>query len=133
MNKNRKPLSTKKPPKAEQDYKVIENWMTNRIMPGIKPIITEVDRLIHHYIPNLEYAIKWGNAYYGTPELGWLIEVAAYNVSANMIFLNGARFDPEPPLGSGDTRYIKLTKIEALQEPYVSDFIKQAAQHQGWQ
>jgi hypothetical protein len=133
MNKNRKPLSTKRPPKAEQDYRVIENWMTNRIMPGIKPIITEIDRLIHHYIPNLQYAIKWGNAYYGTPELGWLIEVAAYDMSANMVFLNGGRFMPEPPLGSGDTRYMKLKTIEALQEPYVSDFIKQALQHQGWQ
>ena len=133
MNKKRKPLSTKKPPIPLNDYKVIEDWMTNRIMPGIKPMIKKIDRLIHDSIPNLQYAIKWGNAYFGTNELGWLIEVAAYDVSANIVFLNGADFDPQPPLGTGgEKRYIKLKTIEELNDLHVIDFIKQATNHEGW-
>ena len=133
MNKERKPLSTKKPPIPSNDYKVIEDWMTNRIMPGIKPMVKKIDSLIHDSIPNLQYAIKWGNAYYGTNELGWLIEVAAYDVSANIVFLNGAAFDPQPPLGTGEeTRYIKLKTIDELNDLSVNDYIGQAANYDGW-
>lgn len=133
MDKQRKSLSTKKPPVPSNDYKAIEDWMSNRIMPGIQPLIKEMDSLIHDSIPNLQYAIKWGNAYYGTNELGWLIEVAAYNVSANIVFLKGATFDPQPPMGSGaETRYIKLKTIEDLKDQHVTDFIKQAATLDGW-
>lgn len=133
MDKQRKPLSTKKPPIPSNDHKVIEDWMTNRIMPGIKPMIKEIDSLIHNSISNLNYAIKWGNAYYGTNELGWLIEVAAYDVSANIVFLNGAAFDPQPPLGTGEeTRYIKLKAIDELNDLSVNDFIRQVANHNGW-
>lgn len=133
MKKERKPLSTKKPPIPLNDHKVIKDWMTNRIMPGIKPMIEEIDSLIHNSISNLNYAIKWGNAYYGTNELGWLIEVAAYDVSANIVFLNGAAFDPQPPLGTGgETRYIKLKTIDELNDQLVIDFIRQAVHHNGW-
>lgn len=133
MEKQRKPLSTKKPPIPSNYHKVIEDWMSSRIMPGIQPMIKEIDSLIHDSIPNLQYAIKWGNAYYGTNELGWLIEVAAYDVTANIVFLNGAAFDPQPPLGTGgETRYIKLKSIEELNESHVIDFIKQAGTRDGW-
>ncbi len=133
MDKQRKPLSTKKPPIPSNDHKVIKDWMANRIMPGIQPMIKKIDNMIHDSIPNLQYAIKWGNAYYGTNELGWLIEVAAYDVSANIVFLNGATFDPQPPLGTGgETRYIKLKTIEELDDQLVIDFIKQAGSLDGW-
>ena len=133
MEKQRKPLSTKKPPIPSNEHKVIEDWMASRIMPRIQPIIKKIDSLIHDSIPNLQYAIKWGNAYYGTNELGWLIEVASYDVSANIVFLNGAAFDPQPPLGTGgETRYIKLKTIDELNDQPVIDFIKQAATLDGW-
>jgi len=133
MDKQRKPLSTKKPPIPSNEYKVIEDWMANRIMPGIQPMIKKIDSLIHDSIPHLQYAIKWGNAYYGTSELGWLIEVAAYDVSVNIVFLNGAAFDPQPPLGTGgETRYLKLRTIEELNDQPVIDFIKQAGRLDGW-
>ena len=122
MKKQLKPLSTKKPPFPSKDHKVIEDWMSGRIMPGIQPMIKEIDSLIHDLIPNLQYAIKWGNAYYGTNELGWLIEVAAYDVSANIVFLSGAAFDPQPPLGTGgETRYIKLNTIDEVNDQHVID------------
>lgn len=132
MEKQRKPLSTKKPPIPSTDYKVIEAWMANRIMPGIKPLIKKMDKLIHDAIPNLQYAIKWGNAYYGTQELGWLIEVAAYDVSANMVFLKGSDFNPQLPLGSGESRYIKLREVNELNDDLVLDYIQQASQTLGW-
>lgn len=114
MEKQRKPLSTKKPPIPSSDHKVIEDWIANRIMPGIQPMIKKIDSIIHDSIHNIQYAIKWGKAYYGTNELGWLIEVAAYDVSANIVFLNGATFDPQPPLGTGESRYIKLREVGHL-------------------
>ena len=133
MAKQRKPLSTKKPPIPSNDYKVIEAWMASRIMPGIQPLIKKIDSHIHNSISNLQYAIKWGNAYYGTSELGWLIEVAAYDVSVNIVFLNGAGFDPQPPLGTGEeTRYIKLKSIDEFNDQLVIDFIKQATTLDGW-
>jgi hypothetical protein len=133
MDKHRKPLSTKKPPIALKDHKVIEDWMANRIMPGMQSMIKKIDSVIHDSIPNLHYAIKWGNAYYGTSELGWLIEVAAYDVSANIVFLNGAAFAPQPPLGAGgETRYIKLKTIDELDDKSVIGFIKQSGSMDGW-
>lgn len=133
MEKQRKPLSTKKPPVPSDNYQVIEEWMTNRTMPGIRPMIKKIDRLIHDTIPNLTYAIKWGNAYYGTKELGWLLEVAAYDVSVNIVFLGGAWFDPQPPLGTGEqTRYIKLKTLDELDDQKLIDYIKQAGCMNGW-
>ena len=132
MDKQRKALSTKKPPVLSNEYKVIEDWMANRIMPGIQPLTIKIDSLIHDSIPNLQYAIKWGNAYYGTRELGWLIEVAAYDVSVNIVFLNGAAFDPQPTLGTGETRYLKFRTIEELNSHPIIDFIKQAGRLDGW-
>jgi hypothetical protein len=133
MEKQRKPLSTKKPPIPSHDYIVIEEWMANRIMPGIQPLIKEINALINDLIPNLHYAIKWGNAYYGTKELGWLIEIAAYDVSANIVFLGGAAFDPQPPLGTDEqTRYIKLRTMDELQDQKIVDYIRQAGQISGW-
>jgi hypothetical protein len=132
MKKQRKPLSTKKPPVPSNDHKVIEEWMANRIMPGIQPIIKTIDSLIHDSVPNLTYAVKWGNAFYGTNELGWLVEVAAYDVSANIVFLKGSAFDPQPPLGTGESRYLKIREIEELEEKNVANFLKQAGQTIGW-
>ncbi len=133
MDKQPKPLSTKKPPVPENDYKVLEAWMTHRIMPGIQPLVKKIDGLIHDTLPNLHYAIKWGKAYYGTPELGWLIELAAYDVSINIVFLNGAKMDPAPPLGTGgETRYLKIRTMEELNAGPVLDFIKQSGTLEGW-
>jgi hypothetical protein len=133
MDKHRKPLSTKKPPIPSKDHSVISAWMENSIMPGIQPLISSIDGLIHDSIPDLNYAVKWGKAYYGTSKSGWLIEIAAYHVSANIVFLNGAAFDPQPPLGTGDeTRYLKLKTIDELASEQVKGFIEQANAHEGW-
>lgn len=133
MKKQRKPLSTKKPPIPSDDHGIIENWMNNRIMQGIQPMVKKIDSLIKETIPNPQYAIKWGNAYYGSQELGWVIEVAAYDVSVNIVFLSGAKFDDQPPLGDGDqSRYVKLKKIDEVNRPEIQKWIQQAGRLSGW-
>ena len=133
MKKQHKPLSTKKPPIPSDDHKIIEDWMINRIMPSIQPMVKEIDSLIKESIPNPQYAIKSGNAYYGSQELGWVIEVAAYDVSVNIVFLSGAKFDDQPPLGEGDqTRYVKLKTVDEINRPEIQKWIQQASRITGW-
>jgi hypothetical protein len=63
-----------------------------------------------------QYAVKWKKAYYGLPELGWIIEMVAYDVSVNIVFFGGAELDPAPPLGTTErTRYVKLNTLEEAQ------------------
>jgi hypothetical protein len=46
-----------------------------------------------------------------------------YNVSANVVFLGGADFDP-PPLGITDrTRYVKVTSLEKVHRPELQKWI----------
>lgn len=133
MDKQRKPLSTKKPPIPSLDHDIIMNWMNNETMPAMQPLVKRVDELIIQEIPNLHYSIKWGNAFYGTPELGWLIEVGAFAKSMNIVFLNGANFKRQPPLGSDDqTRYIKVISLAEINDHVVIDLIEQAGNNLGW-
>ena len=49
--------------------------------------------------PGSQYAVKWKKAYYGLPKRGWVIELVAYDVSVNVVFLGGAKLETPPPLG----------------------------------
>ena len=133
MIKKRNPLSSKKPPVPSLDHDIITNWMNNDTMPAMQVLVQRVDELIVQKIPNLHFSIKWSKAFYGTPELGWLIEVGAFAKSMNIVFLNGAKFDRQPPLGSDtQTRYIKVTSLEEINNEVVIDFIEQAGKMDGW-
>jgi hypothetical protein len=133
MDKQRKPLSTKKPPIPSSNHDIILNWMQNETMPAMQALVKQVDELIIQKIPNLHYSVKWGNAFYGTPELGWLIEVAAFAKTMNIVFLNGAKFERQPPLGTDiQTRYIKVKSSAEINDPIVIDFIEQASKVEGW-
>lgn len=102
-------------------------------MPDLHPIVERLDESICETIPGLQYAVKWRKAYYGLPELGWIIELVAYDVSVNLVFFGGAEFDPPPPLGTTErTRYVKLTTLAEAQGPEVHSWIEQAAQAPGW-
>ncbi|MFL5766925.1 MAG: hypothetical protein ACJ758_03665, partial [Actinomycetota bacterium] len=75
----------------------------------------------------------WKNAFYGKPELGWIIQMAAYAVSVNVVFLGGEDFDPAPPLGATDrSRYVKLTTLEEAETPEIHRWIEQAGRVAGW-
>jgi hypothetical protein len=102
-------------------------------MPDLHPIVTRLDELIQETIPGLRYAVKWKKAYYGTPDLGWIIEMVAYDVSVNVVFLAGADFDTPPPLGStGRSRYVKITTMEEADRPEMATWLEQARHVSGW-
>jgi len=104
-----------------------------RVMPDLQPIVRRVDELIRETIPDLQYAIKWKKAYYGVPDQGWIVEVVAYDVSVNVVFLGGADFDSPPPLGEGDrSRYIKVTSVEEVEKPEMRKWIAAARGVPGW-
>jgi hypothetical protein len=102
-------------------------------VPDLQPIVKRLDELIRATVPGLDYAIKWKRAYYGLPELGWIVEIAPYDVSVNVVFLGGADFESPPPLGTTDrTRYIKVTSLEEAQRPELLRWIEQAGRTPGW-
>jgi hypothetical protein len=89
--------------------------------------VKQVDKAIRATLPDLQYAVKWKRPYYGLADLGWIIELAAYDVSVNVVFLGGADFDRSPPFGSTDrTRYIKIATLEEAHRSELHDWIEQA-------
>jgi hypothetical protein len=131
--KSRKPITTKEPPVPTDNHTEIEDWMIRLVMPDMHPIVERLDESIRETIPGLQYAIKWKKAYYGVPQLGWIIEMAAYAVSVNVSFFGGADFDPPPPLGTTDrSRYVKLTTLEEAQGAEMHKWIEQAGRVPGW-
>ena len=132
MGKPRKPTTTRKPPVPADTHADIEDWV-RRVMPDLHPIAQGLDELIRETIPGLQYAVKWKKAYYGLPELGWIIEMVAYDVSVNVVFLGGADFDSPPPLGTtGRSRYVKVKTVEEAQAPEMHNWIEQAPRQPGW-
>jgi hypothetical protein len=132
MDKQRKPLSTRKPPEPSESHAEIEDWL-RRVMPDLHPIVRELDDSIRETIPGLRYAVKWKKAYYGLPDAGWIIEMVAYDVSVNVVFFGGADLDPPPPLGTTDrSRYIKVKTLEEAQGPQMRGWIEQSRRVPGW-
>jgi hypothetical protein len=132
MAKTRKPNTARKPPVPSDSHAEIED-LIRRVMPDLHPIVERLDALIRETIDGLQYAVKWKKAYYGLPELGWVIEMVAYDVSVNVVFLGGAEFDSPPPLGDTDrSRYVKVTTLEEAQGPEMHKWIEQAGRVPGW-
>ena len=119
-----------RPPEPSDEHAVIAQW-SRQIMPGLKPIVRHLDGLIRKTLPDVQYAVKWKKAYYGLPGQGWIIELATYDVSANIVFFAGARFDPPPPLGEG-SRYVKIRSLEEARAPEIQEWIRQAGKEPGW-
>ena len=132
MGKSRKPISTRTPPVPSESHAEIDDWM-RRVMPDLAPIVEYLDEAIRKAIPGLRYAVKWKKAYYGTPELGWVIEMVAYDVSVNVVFFGGADLDPPPPLGDTDrSRYVKVKALEEAQRPEMRSWLERAGNVPGW-
>jgi hypothetical protein len=132
MAKPRKPDTARKAPVPSDSHADIEDWI-RRVMPDLHPIVRRLDELIRETIPGLQYAVKWKKAYYGLPEVGWIIEMVAYDVSVNVVFFGGAEFDPPPPLGTTErTRYVKVNTLDEAQRPEMHKWIEQAGRVAGW-
>ena len=129
MRSPRKPSTARKPPVPSDSHADIEVWI-RRVMPDLHPIVKRLDELICETLPGLHYAVKWKRPYYGLPELGWIIEIAAYDVSVNVVFFGGA--DCPPPLGTNRSRYVKVMTLEQAQAPQMRKWIEQAGRVPGW-
>lgn len=102
-------------------------------MPDLHPIVESLDEQIREMVSELQYAVKWKRAFYGRPELGWIVELAAYDVSVNVVFFGGADFDSPPPLGDTDrSRYVKVRTLEEAHGAEMAEWIEQAARVRGW-
>lgn len=122
--------SNRKPPEPSGSHAEIADWLKH-VMPDLQPIVSHLDGAIRKALPGAQYAVKWKKAYYGLPKRGWVIEMVAYDVSVNLVFFAGAKFDPPPPQGE-DSRYVKIRTLEEAKAPEVRDWIRQAAEHKGW-
>jgi hypothetical protein len=132
MAKQRRPSSARKPPLPSEGHGDVEHWIS-RVMPDLHPIVQSLDEQIRERIPELRYAVKWKRAFYGLPDLGWIVELVAYDVSVNVVFLGGAAFDSPPPLGDTDrSRYVKVRTLEDAQMVEMTAWIEQAAHVPGW-
>jgi len=129
----RKSITTRQPPVPSESHAEVQEWMRRRVMPDLQPIVQALDASIRDANPGFRYAIKWKRAYYGLPELGWIIEVVPYDVSVNVVFLGGADFDDPPPLGTTDrSRYIKVKTLEEALGPEMRRWVEQAQRALGW-
>ena len=132
MEKARKSTSVRRPPVPTESHAEIDDWI-RRVMPDLNPIVERLDASIRETLPGLHFAIKWKKAYYGLPELGWVIEMVAYDVSVNVVFLGGADFASPPPLGETDrSRYVKVKTLDEAQAPEMQSWIEQAGRVPGW-
>ena len=96
-------------------------------MPELHPIVESLDEQIRE-IAELQFAVNWKRPFSGLPDLGWIIEMAAYDVSVNVVFFGGADFDPPPPLGDTDrSRYVKVRSVEEANRAEMARWIGQAA------
>jgi hypothetical protein len=122
----------RKPPEPSAGHADIDEWF-ERLMPLLQPIVKRLDESIRAVIPGLQYAVKFKRAFYGLSELGWIIEIAPYDVSVNVVFFGGAEFDSPPPLGTTDrTRYMKISTLAQVQRPELHEWIEQAGRTSGW-
>lgn len=129
--KSNSETSSRKPPEPTDSHAEIDDWI-RRVMPDLNPIVKRLDELIRDTIPGLQYAVKWKKAYYGLPEQGWIIELVSYDVSVNIVFHGGAKFDDPPSLGSGDSRYVKIKSLDEVEDGQMKKWIEQAAKVPGW-
>ena len=132
MAMKRKASSNRKPPEPSESHAEIDHWM-QRVMPDLNPIVTRLDEMIRETHSGLQFAVKWKKAYYGLPDVGWMMEMVAYDVSVNVVFFGGADFDPPPPLGDADrSRYIKLKTMDEVEQSELVSWIEQAGRVAGW-
>ena len=132
MPKTVKVNAARKPPEPSAKHSEIGTWITT-LVPHLQPVVRALDKSIRTSVPGVHYAIKYKRAFYGLPEHGWIIELAPYDVSVNVLFFGGADFDPPPKLGSADrTRYVKVTDTEGAQTHELLTWITQAGRNPGW-
>lgn len=122
----------RRPPEPSADHAAIDE-LFGHVMPHVQPLVRVIDELICDAVPGLQFGVKFSRPFYALPDLGWIIELAPYHLSVNVVFLGGADFDSPPPLGTvGRSRYVKLTALDDVLRPDLRGWIEQAARTSGW-
>jgi hypothetical protein len=122
----------RKPPEPSSDHGPIDVWC-GEVQPLMQPVVRALDEMICATVPDLQFAVKFHRAFYGLPQLGWVIEVAPYFRSANVLFLGGADLDPPPPLGTtGRTRYLKVTSADDADRADLRAWVDLSSRVPGW-
>jgi hypothetical protein len=107
MPKQIKGNASRTPPEPTANHSDIDAWYQRQV-PHLQPIVRALDESIRTTIPGVQYAVKWKRPYYGLPELGWIIELAAYDVSVNVVSSAAQTSTPhhhsEPPTDPGTSR-----------------------------
>jgi hypothetical protein len=93
-------------------------------------VAERIDALAAKTLPDLQRAVKWGMAYYGTGG-GWCFSSGAFVGHVKLMFIRGTDIKPEPPVtpvGMGKaTRGVELASADDLDERLVASWMKQAA------
>lgn len=95
-------------------------------MPKLQPWLVAIDALIRAEQPAVQFGVKWKRPFYFMPDKGWVIELAPYDKSVNIVFLQGAELPDPPKLGSGASRYIKVYSLEEATSDTVQRLIREA-------
>jgi hypothetical protein len=104
-------------------------------MPGWKSDAgRRLDALIARTVPGVRKAVKWNSPFYGVEGQGWFLGVHCYARYLKLAFFRGAALSPPPPVDSKDenTRYVHIHEGDALDEPMLASWIRQASALPGW-
>jgi hypothetical protein len=104
-------------------------------MPGWKNAVgRRLDELIVTHLPNVHKGVRWNSPFYGIKGQGWLVSFHVLTKYVQLNFFCGASLNP-PPTGSGkdpNARWLNIYEGDALDEPRITTWLKQAANLPGW-
>lgn len=105
-------------------------------MPGwTHEVGKRVDAIVTRTVPGVRKAVKWNSPFYGVEGQGWFLSFHVFTRYVKFTFFNGASLRPIPPGGtprSKDARWIDIHEDDAIDEPQLATWVKQAAALPGW-
>jgi hypothetical protein len=104
-------------------------------VPGWKrEVAKRLDALVARTVPGVRKAVKWNSPFYGMEGQGWFVSFHCFTKYVKVTFFNGRSLRPLPPGESkhDQVRYLDIREDDAIDEPRLAAWIKQASQIQGW-
>ena len=103
-------------------------------MPGWKHDVGRaLDDLIVKTVPGVLKAVRWNTPFYGVEGRGWFISYHCFARYIKVTFLRGAEVIQPPPVESKHelVRYFHIHEGETINEPQMTDWIRQASELPG--
>jgi hypothetical protein len=119
-------------PKSEGDGAVqawidlLPDWQMDRAR--------RVDAVVTREAGNVHKAVKWHGIWYGVPGQGWFLAIASFKAHLKLVFFDGAKLTPVPPvhLATKPQRALDVRERDTLDEAQLAGWVKQAGQWPGW-